>query len=144
MTLIDRPRNNLQLHLAWFHSNSPQIPRAETVQPVIVSGPLAAIAFNCPPAAAVQSGTTHPTMQTLKEDMKSATVPWTGRSEPKPKWKDVELVSIVPSTEKVTGGSNAGSLTKTQGVRRLRVMLSSRYVHPENNGTQFGPFNRND
>jgi hypothetical protein len=97
MALVDRPINNLQLHLAWFNSQKPQVP---PVGQNLVS------TLNTANLPDVVSTTVLPTgrdktVMPTPANMRNSTLAAPRRSEMTPRRQDSHQTSSAPSTNVV-------------------------------------------
>ena len=104
MTAVDKPKNNLQQHLAWFNSHNPQIPpRGQrlplTANNIILSS--ASVNTAITQLLPVQNPLTRAPIMPTPAHMRNSTLTAPRRSETKPKLQEIEVVSFEsPSTSK--------------------------------------------
>ena len=105
---VDGPRNNLQQHLAWFNSQTPQIPPRGQRQPLTTSNiNLSTHTVNTVTRQplSIQNPLSRAANMPTPANMRNSTLIAPRRSEMKPKVQEIEIVSFEsPSTsDTITG-----------------------------------------
>jgi hypothetical protein len=107
MAAVARPRNNIQEHLAWFHSRQPQIPpqgqRTEYIQTV-------AAATTATPQIQATIRTEHMLNIPTQPVPKNPSIPMAQRTESRPQHQKVEF--IPPDEIRVPTSIRAGALER--------------------------------
>ena len=102
MAAVDRPRNNLQQHLAWFNSQKPQIPPRGQRLPLTTNNIIASSAsvnIAVTQLLPVQNPLTRAPIMPTPANMRNSILTAPRRSETKPKLQEIEIVSFEsPST----------------------------------------------
>jgi hypothetical protein len=98
MAVVDRPRNNLQQHLAWFSSHRPQIPPRGEAQPLTtITLNIQTAAFNVAatqPLPPVRNRVPIELTMPAPTNMGPSTVAAPRRSETRPKVQEIEFLSF--------------------------------------------------
>lgn len=98
MAEVDRPRNNLQQHLAWFHLHKPQVPPRGEAQPLTaITLNIRTAAFNVAatqPLPPVQIRVPTESTMPTSTNIGTSAVAGPRRSETKPKVQEIEFVSF--------------------------------------------------
>ena len=114
MAVVNKPRNNLQQHLAWFNTQKPQVPpRTQTPHPSLQQVVTVA---NLPPVVAnlivpqpitvshneTTGGTTESSLMPTPANLRSSKLAAPRRSDPNPKRRETEsVVTDVPAPSSV-------------------------------------------
>jgi hypothetical protein len=117
MAVVDRPRNNLQQHLAWFNSHRPQVPPRGEAQPLTaITLNIQTAAFNVvatQPLPPVQNHVPIESTMPTPTNVGASTTAGPRRSETKLKVQEIEFVSFdSPDNSQHIAGKTAAEMQK--------------------------------